>query len=90
MKLLTIQFSCPIFDFTCPGMKMAIFWVVVPCGEVMMEAEGISEMSVYFYQTTQRYNPEESHLHTRCCENLKSYSPVRFVASVPNHSMYFS
>jgi hypothetical protein len=27
-----------------------------------------------FYQTTQRYNPEDSHLRTHCRENLKSYN----------------
>jgi hypothetical protein len=39
----------------------------------MMEAARTSETLVNFYQTTQRYNPEDSHLHTHCCENLKSY-----------------
>jgi hypothetical protein len=40
---------------------------------MMMEAASTSETSVNFYQTTQRYNPEDSHLHTRRHENLKSY-----------------
>jgi hypothetical protein len=31
------------------------------------------ETSVNFYQTTRRYNPEDSHLYTRRRENLKSY-----------------
>jgi hypothetical protein len=31
-----------------------------------------SEMSVNFYQTTRRNNPEDSHLHTRRRENPKS------------------
>jgi hypothetical protein len=39
---------------------------------LMMEAARTSETLVNFYQTTQRYNPEDSHLHTHCCENLKS------------------
>jgi hypothetical protein len=39
----------------------------------MMEAARSSETLVNFYQTTQHYNPEDSHLHTNCCENLKSY-----------------
>jgi hypothetical protein len=30
----------------------------------MMEAASISETSVNVYQTTQRNNPEDSHLHT--------------------------
>jgi hypothetical protein len=64
---------------------MAVFWVVAPCILVevyrrfsllialMTEAESTSETSVNFYQTTRRYNPEDSHLHTRRRENLKSY-----------------
>jgi hypothetical protein len=39
---------------------------------LMMEAVSISETSANFYQTTRRYNPEDSHLHTRRRENLKS------------------
>jgi hypothetical protein len=39
----------------------------------MMEAERTSETLVYFYQTTRRYNPEDSHLHAHRRENLKSY-----------------
>jgi hypothetical protein len=38
-----------------------------------MEAARTSETLVNFYQTTRRYNPEDSHLHTRRRENLKSY-----------------
>jgi hypothetical protein len=41
----------------------------------MMEAARTSETSVNFYQTTLRYNPEDSHLRTYRRENLKSYSP---------------
>jgi hypothetical protein len=40
---------------------------------LMMAAESTSETSVNFYQTTRRNNPENSHLHTRRRENLKSY-----------------
>jgi hypothetical protein len=39
---------------------------------LMMEAVSTSETSVNFYQTTRRYNPEDSHLHIRRRENLKS------------------
>jgi hypothetical protein len=42
-------------------MKMAAFWVVVPCSLVEV------------YQTTRRNNPEDKHLHTRSRENLKSH-----------------
>jgi hypothetical protein len=39
---------------------------------LMMEAAKTSETLVKFYQTTRRYNPEDSHLRTHRCENLKS------------------
>jgi hypothetical protein len=39
----------------------------------MMEAARTSEMSVNFYQATRRNNPEDSHLHTRRRENIKSH-----------------
>jgi hypothetical protein len=38
----------------------------------MMEAARTSETTVNFYQTTRRYNPEDSHLHTHRRENLQS------------------
>jgi hypothetical protein len=40
---------------------------------LMMEAARTSETLVNFYQTTRRYNPEDSHLRTHRRENLKSY-----------------
>jgi hypothetical protein len=40
---------------------------------LMMEAARTSEKLVNFYQTTRRYNPEDSHLRTHRRENLKSY-----------------
>jgi hypothetical protein len=40
----------------------------------MMEAARTSETLVNFYQTTRRYNPEDSRLHTHRRENLKSYT----------------
>jgi hypothetical protein len=42
---------------------------------LMMEAERTSETLVNFYQTTRRYNPEDSRLRTHRRENLKSYLP---------------
>jgi hypothetical protein len=40
---------------------------------LMTEAARTSETLVHFYQTTWRYNPEDSHLRTHRRENLKSY-----------------
>jgi hypothetical protein len=47
--------------------------IVASIMALIMEAARTSETSVNFYQTTQRYNPEDSHLHTHRRENLKSY-----------------
>jgi hypothetical protein len=60
---------------------MAVFWVVVASiiramSELiapMMEAARTCETLVNFYQTTRRYNPEDSHLCTQRHENLKSF-----------------
>jgi hypothetical protein len=41
---------------------------------LIMKATSTSEKSVNFYQTTRRYNPEESHHHTHRHENLKSHN----------------
>jgi hypothetical protein len=43
---------------------------------LMMEAARTSETLVNCYQTTRRYNPEDSHLHTHRRDNLKSYLVV--------------
>jgi hypothetical protein len=65
--------------------KMAVFWVVTPCSLVevsiiraalIMEAAKTSE-TVNVCHTTRRNNPEDSHLHTRCRENLKSYKKIQ-------------
>jgi hypothetical protein len=40
---------------------------------LMMEAAITSETWVNFYQTARRNIPEDSHLHTRRRENLKSF-----------------
>jgi hypothetical protein len=53
-------------------LKMAVFWVVALVA-LMTEAAKTSETSVNFYQTTRRYNPEDSHLRTHSREKLISY-----------------
>jgi hypothetical protein len=47
---------------------------------LMMEAARTSETLVNFYQTTRRYNPEDSHLRTHRRENPKSYYLLGFCA----------
>jgi hypothetical protein len=59
-------------DFQCFGFTAATTNITAIFA-LMMEAANTSEMSVNFYHTTQRNNPEDSHLHTRHCENLKSH-----------------
>jgi hypothetical protein len=54
-----------VCDFKCLDNWLAI--------ALMMEAASTSEISINFYQITRRNIPEDSHLHTRCRENLKSY-----------------
>jgi hypothetical protein len=69
---------------------MIVFWDVEPCNLVeidrrlrgayclnhslIMEAVSTSETSVNFYQISERNIPENSHLHNRRRENLKSHS----------------
>jgi hypothetical protein len=43
-----------------------------------MEAASTSETAANFYQTTPHNDPEDSHLHTRRRENLKSHFFFRF------------
>jgi uncharacterized metal-binding protein len=51
---------------------MHIDGCLLGCSALVMEAAMSSETLVNFYQTTRRYNPEDSHLRTHRRENLKS------------------
>jgi hypothetical protein len=42
-------------------------------GGMMMKAGSTSETSLNFYRSTRQNIPEDIHLHTRRCENLKIY-----------------
>jgi hypothetical protein len=55
---------------------------------LMMEAGRTSETLVNFYQTTWHYNPEVSHLHTHCRENLKSHLRSFSLLNFVTHKMY--
>jgi hypothetical protein len=61
-------------------LKMAVFWVMrrVLLIALIMQAASTSETSVNVYHTTRRNNPEDSHLHTRLRENLKSQIRTEF------------
>jgi hypothetical protein len=73
---------------------MAGFWVVSPCSlveevlaasiirTIALEAASTSETSVNYYQTTRRNNPEDSHLHTRRRENLKSHKIIKVYSEI--------
>jgi hypothetical protein len=62
-----------------PSLKVASTQLVNKFA-LMMEAASTSETLVNFYQNIRRYNPEDSHLHTRRCENLKSQFEVALVS----------
>jgi hypothetical protein len=47
-----------------------------------MEAARTSETLVNFYQTTRRYNPEDSHLRTHRRENLESYLVTHLICII--------
>jgi hypothetical protein len=83
---------------SCVLYRLYIFWVVAPCSLVevyqrfrgpwvlialMMEAARTSETLVNFYQTTRRYNPEDSDLRTHRRQNLKSYLLYSFNPTYP-------
>jgi hypothetical protein len=53
-------------------MEMAAFWLISPPSLIFLMMEAASA----FCHTTRRYNPEDSHLHTRRRENLISHSLV--------------
>jgi hypothetical protein len=47
-----------------------------------MEAASTSDMTVNFYQTKPRNNPEDSHLHTHRSENLKTHLTIILIIYV--------
>jgi hypothetical protein len=49
---------------------------------LLMEAASTSETWVNFYQTTRRYNPDDSHLHTHHRKNLKSYLLKNYLLTI--------
>jgi hypothetical protein len=57
-------------------------YLLLPRGNIFilkMEAVGSSEMLVHIYQTTERHMLEDSNLHIRRRENLKSHTPKEIV-----------
>jgi hypothetical protein len=61
---------------------VAVSWVAVFISRaviaLMMEAACTSETPLNVYRTAQRNNPQDSHLRTRRCENLKSHLILGF------------
>jgi hypothetical protein len=58
----------------CSGMYCHVLnWMSSDVLEVMMEAAHTFETSVEIQLRTWQFIPEDSELHTRCCENLKSH-----------------
>jgi hypothetical protein len=62
--------------------------VLVRAVALMMEAEGASETSVYFYRAAWHNDPEDSHLYTHCCENLRSKKFFTSVVSLFHLNLY--
>jgi hypothetical protein len=58
---------CTLYKFTDVSEVLAVS-ITRAMSDLMMDTESSSEKSVNFYQTTRRYIPEDSHLHT-----LKSF-----------------
>jgi hypothetical protein len=56
--------------FTGISEVLATFIIIT----LMMEVASTSETLVNFYQTAWHNNPENSHLYTRHCDNLKSHT----------------
>jgi hypothetical protein len=54
----------------------------------LMEKARTSETSVYSNETTWRYIPEGSHLHTRRRENLKSHISETFRRYISKYNWY--
>jgi hypothetical protein len=71
------------------------FSVVEPCGladvyrrlhqqgALMRQRASTGETSINFYQTARHNNPEDSPLHTRHCENLKSQNVFKYRRNKP-------
>jgi hypothetical protein len=64
---------------------MAVLWVVALIA-LMMEAARTSETLVNFYQTTRRYNPEDSHL--RCIVVLHATKNIKEKVAYFSKSYY--
>jgi hypothetical protein len=86
-KLATTTSSYRLFNFSstkdCDFDSFRLYWLwgssnLLSNGyrmliALMMKATQTSETLVNWYQSTRRYNPEDSHLRTHRSENLKSY-----------------
>jgi hypothetical protein len=66
-------------------MKMAVFWVVAQCSlvEVYQRFRGACCLHHQSYQTARCNNREDSHLHTRRRENLKSHNAFNLLIKSP-------
>jgi hypothetical protein len=61
MKIIVFWVVAPCSLFEVPEVSNMHAASIIPIA-LMMEAASTSETSVNFYQTTQRNNPEDSHL----------------------------
>jgi hypothetical protein len=86
--LISFRYFFGVVVFVRKSVEFRVFWDILPCSQMstdvsevraasiialMMEAARTSETSVNIYLTTRQYIPEDSELHTRRRENLKSH-----------------
>jgi hypothetical protein len=76
----------PDYFFQQFSTDFKVFWDVLPCSQMTDVSEmraasiirAMSKTSVNIYLTARQYIPEDSKLHTRRRENLKSQFIIRF------------
>ena len=65
------------------------FWPTsFPSTTLKTEASSSSERSVTLYQSTRCHIPENSKLHTECCENHKHHFQIRYHTPPPKFSSH--
>jgi uncharacterized membrane protein YkgB len=70
MAVFWVFVPCSLVKFTDVSEVLPVS--IIRAISLMMAAVSTSETSANIYQTTRHKNPEDSHLHTRRRENLKS------------------
>jgi hypothetical protein len=72
LRLLSSGLLRRVVWYKFTGVSEVLLASIIRAMIALMMAAVTSETPVNFYQTARRNNPEDSHLHTRRRENLKS------------------